>query len=103
MNSDDEMTLAHKLTYDRHIDEVQRIGQAEQDSSMGAREARKARFQAALRKDKAYHPGYVEPLKAKEVRYLPLRGLAQRGDGRVPQPCVPLGGRRVPHGVRGEI
>jgi hypothetical protein len=27
---------------------------------MGAREARKARFQAALRKDKAYHPGYVE-------------------------------------------
>ena len=32
---------------------------------MGAREARKARFQAALRKDKAYHPGYVKPLKAK--------------------------------------
>ena len=38
---------------------------------MGARDARKARFQAALRKDKAYHPGYayVEPLKAKGVIY----------------------------------
>ena len=32
---------------DRHIDEVQRIRQAEQDGTMGAREARKARFQAA--------------------------------------------------------
>ena len=50
---------------DRHIDEVQRIRLAEQDGSMGARDARKARFQAALRKDKAYHPGYVEPLKVK--------------------------------------
>ena len=48
----------------------QRIRQAEQDGSMGAREARKARFQAELRKDKAYHPGYVEPLKAKGVTYM---------------------------------
>jgi hypothetical protein len=55
---------------DRHIDEVQRIRLAEQDGSMGARDARKARFQAALRKDKAYHPGYVEPLKVKGVRYM---------------------------------
>ena len=55
---------------DRHIDEVRRIRQAEQDGTMGAREARKARFQAALRKDKAYHPGYVEPLKAKGVTYM---------------------------------
>jgi hypothetical protein len=84
---------------DRHIDEVQRIRLAEQDGSMGARDARK--FQAALRKDKAYHPGYAEPLKVKGVRYIyasgihPLRGMAQRGDGRrrVPQPRVPHGGR----------
>ena len=95
---------------DRHIDEVRRIRQAEQDGTMGAREARKARFQAALRKDKAYHPGYVEPLKAKGVTYMQtvlthLQRVAQRGDGRgrVPQPRVPHGGRRDPHGVGGEI
>ena len=54
---------------DRHIDEVQRIRLAEQDGSMGARDARKARFQTALRKDKAYHPRYMEPLKVKGVVY----------------------------------
>jgi hypothetical protein len=42
---------------DRHIDEVQRIRLAEQDGSMGARDARKARFQAALGKTRRTTPG----------------------------------------------
>ena len=55
---------------------------------LGAREARKARFQAALRKDKAYHPGYVEPLDgAREAQGPRLRLLQGRGvrDGQHPE------------------
>ena len=63
-----------------------------------------------LRKDKAYYPGYVEPLKAKGVRYMQTVLTHYGGwhsgttgdDGFLSHVCH-SGGRRVPHGVGGEI